>query len=322
MDKISIVVPVYNVAPYLDKCLQSIIEQTHSNLEIICVDDGSTDGSGEILDRYAEQDERFRVFHQENRGTGASRNLALSHATGTFIGFVDSDDWIEPNMFEELYLVMQNTQVDVATCGYYIDSDSGCVQATNRKVVLDNALPTGEFLPYIYERDTYKGVGGYLWTRLFRAEVVMGREGEGGVFFDETLIPGQDVYFIAQCCVRAKSMMYMSTPLYHYVQRESSVMHQPYKRLENMSSCKAYEMTIALFESNGVSGYVINLLKRFYVYHASLLLKMAYDINDTEKIRVLKGMIRKYLSVYVKTNLRHSKRIVEVLGLLLRGTEK
>lgn len=315
---ISIIVPVYNVAPYLEKCLNSIKKQTYTNLEVLCVDDGSTDDSGKILDAFAKEDARFRVFHQKNQGTGSARNLALEHITGDYIGFVDPDDWIEPEMFEMLHDSIKKTGTDIVTCGYYMDKEDGsAVWMQNRKKVSEDTLQTKDFLKYIYCRDEYKGVGGYLWTRLFRVQVIEGAEAEEPIRFEETLIPGQDVYFIAKSCVRAKTMVYLSIPLYHYVQRTTSVMHQSEKRLEKMSSCKAYEMSIEFFEKERISKKTVDLLKRFYVYHASILLEVAYRRGDVEKIQILKRMIRKYLVTYIRTNLLHPTRIQGIFRSLI-----
>ena len=100
---VSVIVPVYNVAPYLEQCLDSIVNQTYRNLEIILVDDGSTDESGAICDRYAEQDSRIQVVHKENGGQSSARNVALDMMTGEWVLFVDSDDWIELNTLELLF---------------------------------------------------------------------------------------------------------------------------------------------------------------------------------------------------------------------------
>ena len=102
MSKISVIVPVYNVEQYLPQCLDSIINQTYKNLEIICVDDGSPDNSGKILDEYAKKDKRIKVIHQENQGVSVARNTGLDNATGKYIGFVDPDDWIEADYYETL----------------------------------------------------------------------------------------------------------------------------------------------------------------------------------------------------------------------------
>ena len=117
---ISVIVPVYNVEPYLRKCLESVLNQTYRDLEILIIDDGSTDNSGQICDEY-KKDERVRVLHTENRGLSAARNLGLDEANGDWIGFVDSDDWIEPDMYEVLLRKAEETGADVVECGCYID---------------------------------------------------------------------------------------------------------------------------------------------------------------------------------------------------------
>ena len=112
--------PVYNVEPYLRKCLDSILNQTYRDLEILIIDDGSTDSSGRICDEY-KKDGRVWVFHTENRGLSVARNLGLDNATGNWIGFVDSDDWIEPDMYEVLLRKAEETGANVVECGCHVD---------------------------------------------------------------------------------------------------------------------------------------------------------------------------------------------------------
>ena len=114
---ISVIVPVYKAEPYLRQCVDSILEQTYRDIEVILIDDGSPDKCGEICDEYAEKDNRVRTFHTENRGVSAARNLGISEAKGEYIGFVDSDDRIEPDMYEILLKRMQETGADIAQCG-------------------------------------------------------------------------------------------------------------------------------------------------------------------------------------------------------------
>ena len=119
MVKVSVVVPVYNVQKYLKKCLDSIVNQTLKEIEIICVDDGSTDSSGEILDQYAAKDKRVRVIHKKNTGYGNSMNIGFAAATGEYIGIVESDDFAELNMFETLYKVAHKNDLDVVKSSFY-----------------------------------------------------------------------------------------------------------------------------------------------------------------------------------------------------------
>ena len=115
---VSIIVPVYNVGAYLRKCLDSILNQTYRELEILVIDDGSTDRSGKICDEYR-KDRRVRVFHTENRGLSCARNLGLDEAKGEWIGFVDADDWIEPDMYELLIGKAVETGADIVECGWF-----------------------------------------------------------------------------------------------------------------------------------------------------------------------------------------------------------
>lgn len=112
--KISIIVPVYNVEKYLSKCLNSLINQTLAELEILCVNDGSTDNSAKILADFAKMDSRIKVFFQENSGQSAARNLAIERATGEYLGFVDSDDWVDLDYFEKLYNTAKKYDCDIA----------------------------------------------------------------------------------------------------------------------------------------------------------------------------------------------------------------
>lgn len=116
---ISVIVPVYNTELYIDKCIQSILNQTYQNLEIILVDDGSTDGSAEKCDLYARMDQRIRVIHKQNGGQASARNVGLDVCVGKYIGFVDSDDWIEPNMYLILLEQLEKYNADLAICGRY-----------------------------------------------------------------------------------------------------------------------------------------------------------------------------------------------------------
>lgn len=118
MVKISIIVPIYNAEKYLEQCLQSIKNQTLKDIEVICVDDGSTDSSPQIMDRFQNEDQRFKVIHKSNGGNGHSMNTGLAAATGEYIGCVEADDYIENNMFEKLYMYTNNGTVDIVKSNF------------------------------------------------------------------------------------------------------------------------------------------------------------------------------------------------------------
>ena len=125
MEKISVIVPVYEVEAYLDRCVQSIVDQTYTNLEIVLVDDGSPDNCGAMCDAWAEKDSRIRVIHQENGGLSAARNAGLAVATGDLIGFVDSDDYVSGDMYQLLWENMKTEGSDIAVCGVQMVYDDG-----------------------------------------------------------------------------------------------------------------------------------------------------------------------------------------------------
>ena len=158
---ISVIVPVYNVEPYLKKCLDSVIDQTYRDIEILVIDDGSTDGCGRICDEYAERDERVKVFHTENRGLSCARNLGLDEAQGEWIGFVDSDDWIEPDMYECLLSRALETGADVVECGVFQDFKKKTI-VWNRQ---DLVMSSEEAIRLLLRFELTNAVWNKIWKR-------------------------------------------------------------------------------------------------------------------------------------------------------------
>ena len=203
---ISVIVPVYNVEPYLRKCLDSILGQTYRDLEVLVIDDGSTDGSGKICDEY-KKDERVRVFHTENRGLSATRNLGLDKATGEWIGFVDSDDWIEPDMYEVLFRKAEETGADVVECGSLFEYPT---KTTKHPAVQSLISETESVLSLLKGK-----VSTLVWNKLYRRKL-----------FDNTRFPdGRSFEDIATTHKIIQNAKVVGVPnyLYHWLQRESGI---------------------------------------------------------------------------------------------------
>ncbi len=313
---ISVIVPVYNTERYLKKCLESLLCQSYSNLEIICVDDGSTDGSLAILRHYESCDHRIKVITQKNKGISSARNTGLTVSNGAFFGFIDSDDYLEADMYELLLKKMIHTKADIAACSYYINKNGSDYKTINHKPVPKNILSASKSMKYVYQRDTYKAVGGYIWTRLFRTSRYK-KNGRWRILFNESLTYGEDVLFLAHCLLQARTTIYINKYLYHYTQRESSASHNYYMRIDKMGSLDAYQNIIRLYEQNHVSKIIILLVKRFYVYHASLLLEYAYNINYHKNDVIIRRAVKRYLREYIITNISKPGRILHILKLLL-----
>lgn len=313
--KISVILAIYNVAPYLRQCLDSIVNQTYRNLEILCVDDGSTDGSGAICEEYAARDSRVRVIHQENQGPSAARNLALARVSGEYVYFADSDDWLEPEMLETLYGMMDAANgVQITQCSYFFAYPDRQQPVANHLTVPETPVSMRDFLYYIYLRDEYRGVASYLWCKLFPSSFFDGRI--AALRFDPCLHMGEDVILAAQCYMLADKTRYTSRPLYHYRQQEGSAMHSMDRRLQGLGSPIAYEQVIHLLQEHNIDDAVLDYVKRFYVYHCGVLLDYAQKIGDTEKVSILKEKIIPYLGVYQKTNPDHPERYQWICRLL------
>ena len=166
---VSVIVPVYNVEDYLERCLNSIIRQTFSNMEIICVDDESTDRSGELLDKYAEADSRIIVIHKENGGESSARNAALSCVKGKYVCFVDSDDWLESNAIEEMVSHMTDG-IDIVVAGSYIDDEGG--DADERIKELKNIYTAKLSGAFPLDDNFINRVTVVVWSKLFKNEII------------------------------------------------------------------------------------------------------------------------------------------------------
>ena len=209
---ISVIVPIYKVEAYLDKCISSIVNQTYTNLEIILVDDGSPDRSGEICDAWAEKDSRIRVIHQQNAGGGVARNTALDAAGGDIIAFVDSDDYIAPDMYEHLYELI-NQGADIAECAHVdVLDDSERFDST------DNFARTYNVQEALAEHVRDRIFRQLIWNKLYRRELIGDIRFPAGKKID-------DEFFTYRVLGNARALIRSEKVCYAYRQQESSVMH-------------------------------------------------------------------------------------------------
>lgn len=202
---ISVILPIYNVAGYLDKCIESVVSQTYTNLEIILVDDGSPDKCPEICDSWAKKDSRIRVIHKQNAGLSSARNAGLDICTGEYVSFIDSDDWVEYNMYEEQVKYLQDA--DVVACQiYYVKGESRQPSHDNEKIyVLDDYFDIINSLLSQADPDLRWEV----WNKLIRRSSIDDlRFKEGQIF--------EDIYFNRILMSRVKKVIVYNKPLYNY----------------------------------------------------------------------------------------------------------
>lgn len=208
MEKISVIIPVYNVEKYIRKCLESVLEQTFSGLEIIIIDDGSTDESGNICDFYAKQDQRIHVFHNvNNQGLAAARNRGVREASAKYIGFVDSDDYISKNMFQELLYIIEKDNGDIAICGYNVCGNREESVKLKEKIYNRNEATTLLLKNKIHS---------FVWNKLFKKDLFQ------GLYFAEGKCY-EDVRIMSKLFLNANRIICTSKCLYYYNVRENSI---------------------------------------------------------------------------------------------------
>ena len=229
MPKISVIVPVYNGAEFLRSCVDSILAQSFCDLEIILVDDGSTDESPEICDRYAAQDKRVICIHQENAGAAAARNSGLKASTGKYIAFVDSDDWIDRDMYKTMVGAAEERSCDLVICDCLKESEAGSCIYTHELPggYYDRDAMVAQYFPQLLMPDYMEyPVTISNWLLLIRREIIE----KNRLLFPEGMRFSEDLLFGSEVGYYAQSMTYLKgyTP-YHYRQNPASVTHTAFK---------------------------------------------------------------------------------------------
>lgn len=217
---ISVLVPIYNVAPWLDECITSIVNQTERDLEIILIDDASTDGSGEIADAWAARDERITVIHKPvNLGLYDSRNMSVRLAKGDYIAFVDSDDYIKPDMLSKMLALLRQEDADVVVCGWTNITQEGIID--HPLYVETGTTGDAEFaLSYCIPEVTDPRYNGYLWTKLFKHSAILDDDGLP-ISFDGQRRCGEDAAWILKILARIEKAVFLNECLYVYRARRA-----------------------------------------------------------------------------------------------------
>lgn len=277
--KLSVIIPVYNCDEYLSNCIESVLQQTYYNLEILLIDDGSTDRSGAICDDFAKKDNRIIVLHQKNKGVSAARNLGLKHASGQVISFVDADDTLDLDMYEFLCSLMVNYQADIVHCGYkHIVGNEVRLVHNTKKLYIQSQDEALECL-----------VGGRLfdgglWNKLYRKEVLVNN------FFDETIKMNEDILFNYQVFRKAKKIVFSDYAKYNYIARlnESACFSIPSQK-KIMDGCKVNKY---IYEHSKGESYE-QLSAERYLRSLSLYYRLCYASKERIKINNIRNMMWK-----------------------------
>lgn len=213
---ISVIVAAYNIEDYIERGIRSICKQTYRNLEIIVVDDGSTDTTGALCDRLAAEDERIQVIHKDNGGPAEARNAGIARSKGSLIGFVDGDDWIDPDMYEKLYSALLEQKADIAICRYRQVHKTHTEDNSVDRAVLFEGQEALQY--YVEEREEY-AIQNAAWNKLYRREILANVSFPVGKWYE-------DIMFATVALSHAGRCIYLDTACYNYIiDREGSIMN-------------------------------------------------------------------------------------------------
>ena len=214
---ISVIVPIYNVEKYLERCIESITNQTYKNLEIILVDDGSNDFSGKICDKYSKKDRRIKVIHKKNEGLSEARNSGLEIARGEYIGFVDSDDYIETNMYEYLLSLLKINNADISVCGFQKVWDDIKSRKEENTIIENNniVLKSKDAIEYIVDDHILKS---YAWNKLYKRSLFIDIKYPKGLKMEDVATTYKLIY-------KSKIVVIGKESKYYYTQRKGSILN-------------------------------------------------------------------------------------------------
>ncbi len=213
MPKISVIIPIYNVEKYLRRCLDSVLNQTFTDWQAICVNDGSPDNSDKILDEYAKKDSRFKVIHKDNQGVSRARNVGIENAEGEFIHFLDADDWIDADFYAHAIAVANDTQADMVVVGFVSDN----------KYTKPIVYKTVKVLRTIKQKvlGTFALTDSYVWRYLFNTDFVR----KNNMMFDTNLIAQEDTLFVLNAIEKSNAIAVVPWVNYHYMFNENSALN-------------------------------------------------------------------------------------------------
>ncbi len=216
MKKISVIVPVYNVEKYIEKCIRSIMEQTLKEIEIIVVNDGSPDRSSEIIDRLMKEDQRIKVINKKNEGVSSARNIGIKVATGKYIQFIDGDDWAEKDFLKSMYEFAEKENLDIVVSDYcedYFDGKKKIQEGKKKseKIIFDSK----EYLKDFF----YNGDAPAMWNKLFKTSLYK----ENNIFCPENISMGEDLATTPRLIYFSKKIGYLKKEFYHYRKNPKSI---------------------------------------------------------------------------------------------------
>ncbi|QLE02798.1 glycosyltransferase family 2 protein [Galbibacter sp. BG1] len=269
---VSIIMPVYNVEDYIEKAIESVINQTYKNFELLIIDDGSPDESIAKAITFQQKDPRIEIFHKKNGGLSDARNYGLEKSKGEFIYFLDSDDWIEPDLLEKCIKSVANPQNDVVVFGYHLDTvDNDDKLIHNEKMYSNSITITQENAKDVKIDDTLLNLIGYAWNKLYRASLLKDHD----LFFEKGTSLIEDILFNTQVYKKAVQIQFIPNALYHYINRQRETLIKTFHKDAYQLILKKHYSLKSLLDHWGFEGR-----KRNRILAQSIVLGIKYAISN------------------------------------------
>jgi glycosyltransferase involved in cell wall biosynthesis len=260
MKKISVIVPVYNAEKYIERCIKSILDQTYENLEILLIDDGSLDKCPEICDEWARKDERIEVIHKDNEGVSIARNIGIDRARGEYIAFVDSDDYLDSEIFGKLITSIEKNNSDIAICNFY----------PNKEIQLKEQLTREEVYSLLLDRKMFRG---YMWNKLYKTSIIKNNK----IKFEDNIYMCEDLLFNCVYLKYCFNASYVNERLYYYNDDSISAINCKLNS-KFLTVFDAYQKIEKIYINNK------NNLNEFYISYFKVVTDVIYRNNKANEI--------------------------------------
>ena len=287
---LSIIIPIYNVEKYLTKCIESVINQTYKNLEIILVNDGSTDNSKDIINKYSLIDSRIKVINKKNGGLSDARNVGIEIAKGDYIAFLDSDDWIELNMYEKLYSYIKQENADIVQCSYQEVYNE---EVNNQKIKEEIKLISGKDSLYnLYGENHGKTV--VVWNKIYKRELFNDIRFPKGKYHEDEFTTYKLLY-------KANKIVDLNLPLVYYRQRDGSIMNSKFN-IKRLDALEAFNERLAFYKEKNLDELQqVTLAQILYFTNLFYIKIKDSDIDDKyEILKLLRQGIKKDYILFIE----------------------
>lgn len=287
---ISVVIPVYKVESYLSRCIDSVLSQTYPNIDVILVNDGSPDNCGTICDDYARKDDRIKVIHKENEGLSAARNTGIEAATGEYITFIDSDDWVHESYLDTLYTNLVKNGADLSACEF-------------RKVTEQVSDLDLYNKPTIYSYSNVEALGQFVGEYYTQMVVACGKLYKKSLFENVSFPKGklhEDEFTTYKLIYNSTKISFTTEPLYYYFQRPDSIIGAGYSLQKRLDVLESYEERADFFETIGLSDLARETYRRFFLRGFGVVLQSDWLADEPaarefeQNFKGLKAKLRRY----------------------------